>query len=137
MKDNKNLEWKEKMTPQYLKTVSAFSNYEGGIIVFGMNDQGKVVPISNPEELCLNIENQINDNIHPQPEYSLEVLENATIELHVQKGEHTPYRYKGKAYKRNDTATIEVDDLELSRLILEGKNLEFEELPSQDRKSVV
>ena len=131
MKENKNLEWKEKMTPQYLKTVSAFSNYEGGIIVFGMNDQGKVVPLSNPEELCLNIENQINDNIHPQPEYSLEVLENATIELHVQKGEHTPYRYKGKAYKRNDTATIEVDDLELSRLILEGKNLEFEELPSQ------
>ena len=37
MKENKNLEWKEKMTPQYLKTVSAFSNYEGGIIVFGMN----------------------------------------------------------------------------------------------------
>lgn len=41
MKENKNLEWKEKVTPQYLKTVSAFSNYEGGTILFGINDQEK------------------------------------------------------------------------------------------------
>ncbi len=126
MKENKNLEWKEKVTPQYLKTVSAFSNYEGGTILFGINDQGKVVPLSDPYKTCLDIENQINDNIQPQPDYALEVLDNSTIELHVQKGVYTPYRYKGKAYKRNDTATIEVDDLELSRLILAGQHLEFE-----------
>lgn len=131
MKENKNLEWKEKVTPQYLKTVSAFSNYEGGTILFGINDQGKVVPLSDPYKTCLDIENQINDNIQPQPDYALEVLDNSTIELHVQKGVYTPYRYKGKAYKRNDTATIEADDLELSRLILAGQHLEFEELPAQ------
>ena len=38
--------------------------------------------------------------------------------------------YKGKAYKRNDTATIEVDRLEYSRLILEGQGQSFEELPA-------
>ena len=42
--------------------------------------------------------------------------------------------YKSKAYKRNDTATIEVDTLELSRLILEGKNIRFEELPCKDQE---
>lgn len=41
--------------------------------------------------------------------------------------------YKSKAYKRNDTATIEVDALELSRLILEGKNIRFEELPCKEQ----
>ena len=71
MKENKNLEWKEKVTPQYLKTVSVFSNYEGGTILFGINDQGKVVPLSDPYITCLDIENQINDNIYPQPDYSL------------------------------------------------------------------
>lgn len=35
-------------------------------------------------------------------------------------------------YKRNDTATIEVDTLEFSRLVLEGKNIRFEELPCKD-----
>ena len=42
--------------------------------------------------------------------------------------------YKSKAYKRNDTATIEVDTLEFSRLILEGKNIRFEELPCKDQE---
>lgn len=45
-----------------------------------------------------------------------------------------PYLYKSKAYKRNDTATIEVDTLEFTRLILEGKHLNFEELPSGEQE---
>ena len=40
--------------------------------------------------------------------------------LEVKEGIYKPYYYKSKAYKRNDTATIEVDHLELNRLILEG-----------------
>lgn len=42
-----------------------------------------------------------------------------------------PYLYKGKAYKRHDTSTIEVDRLELNRLILEGSHQSYEELVSQ------
>lgn len=38
-----------------------------------------------------------------------------------------------KAYKRNDSATIEVDTLEFSRLVLKGKNISFEELPYKDQ----
>lgn len=54
-----------------------------------------------------------------------------TIKLTVKSGLQKPYLYKSEAYKRNDTATIEVDTLELSRLILEGKNIRFEELPCE------
>lgn len=43
------------------------------------------------------------------------------------------FLWPSKAYKRNDTATIEVDTPELSRLILEGKNIKFEELPCEDQ----
>lgn len=31
---------------------------------------------------------------------------------------------------RNDTATIEVDPIELTRLILAGQNMDYEELPA-------
>lgn len=44
------------------------------------------------------------------------------------------YLYKSKAYKRNDTATIEVDTLEFSRLVLDGRNISFEELPCKDQQ---
>ena len=39
-----------------------------------------------------------------------------------------------RQYKRNDTATIEVDTLEFSRLILEGQNIRFEELTCKDQE---
>ena len=39
----------------------------------------------------------------------------------IKSGLQKPYLYRSKAYKRNDTATIEVDRLELSRLIFEFK----------------
>ena len=64
----------------------------------------------------------------------LEIQNNdKTIKLTVKSGNQKPYLYKSKAYKRNDTATIEVDTLEFSRLILEGKNIGFEELPCEDQ----
>ena len=64
----------------------------------------------------------------------LEIQNNdTTIKLTVKSGIQKPYLYKSKAYKRNDTATIEVDTLEFSRLILEGKNIGFEELPCEDQ----
>ena len=81
----------------------------------------------------MDIENKINDSISPQPDYKLDIQSDNTIKLIVLSGIQKPYLYKSKAYKRNDTATIEVDTLELSRLILEGKNIKFEELPCSDQ----
>jgi len=135
MKENRQLEYKEKITSTYLKTVSAFANYDGGSIVFGVNDAGEVVGISDIEQKCLDIENSINDNIRPQPDYYIEITNaDKTITLNVRPGVNKPYLYKGKAYKRNDTSTIEVDQIELKRLILAGENKDFEELPSRDQK---
>ena len=48
------------------------------------------------------------------------------------KGRYKPYLYKGKAYRRSDTASVEVDRIELNRLTLEGNNLYFESLVNED-----
>lgn len=134
MRETRILEFKEKITNTFLKTVSAFSNYDGGEILFGVDD-GNIKGLSNVKQACLDIENKINDNISPQPNYTLEIQNsNQTIKLNVKSGLQKPYLYKSKAYKRNDTSTIEVDTLEFSRLVLEGKNIRFEELPCKDQK---
>lgn len=134
MRETRILEFKETITNTFLKTVSAFSNYDGGIILFGVDDDGNVKGLSNIKQACLDIENKINDSISPQPNYTIEVQNNdQIIKLTVKSGFQKPYLYKSKAYKRNDTATIEVDTLEFSRLILDGKNIRFEELPCRDQ----
>jgi len=135
MHETRTLEFKETITNSFLKTVSAFSNYDGGTIIFGIDDDGNVKGLSDAKQSCLDIENKINDSISPQPDYTLEIQNNEqTIKLTVKSGLQKPYLYKSKAYKRNDTATIEVDTLELSRLVLEGKNIRFEELPCKEQE---
>ena len=135
MRETRILEFKETITNTFLKTVSAFSNYNGGTILFGVDDNGNVKGLPDVKQACLDIENKINDSISPQPNYTLEIQNNdQTIKLTVKSGLQKPYLYKSKAYKRNDTATIEVDTLEFSRLVLDGKNISFEELPCKDQE---
>ena len=135
MRETRTLEFKETITNTFLKTVSAFSNYDGGIILFGVDDDGNIKGLPDVKQACLDIENKINDSITPQPDYTLEIQNNdQTIKLTVKSGLQKPYLYKSKAYKRNDTATIEVDTLEFSRLVLDGKNIRFEELPCKDQE---
>ena len=133
MKEKKNLEFKSTITNTFLKTVSAYSNFGDGEIWFGINDDGSVCGIEHPEMVCIDIENRINDSISPKPEFEMKVDTSKNIIcLTVREGAYKPYLYKGKAYRRSDTASIEVGQAELKRLVLEGSNLYFEELPSEN-----
>lgn len=135
MKENKNREFKEMVSKTFLNTVSAFANYSGGEILFGVTDDGNAVGITNPEQVCLDIENTINDTIKPKPDFLFSIDgKTKVITLTVKEGLFKPYLYKGKAYKRSGTSTVEVDQVELRRLVLLGENLYFEELPSSNQK---
>ena len=129
MKESRTLEFKRNITNSFLKTVSAFANFGTGTILFGMDDCGKIVGISDPDNVRLDIENRINDSIRPKPEYSISVNRKTNVlSLNVQEGKYKPYLYRGKAYRRSDTASLEVDQVELRRLTLEGENLYYEGL---------
>ena len=132
MKESKELELKSTIKNTFLKTVSAFSNYNSGKIIFGIDDNGKIIGLENIEKLCLDLENKINDNINPKPDFKfIKDTKKNIITLIVEEGLNKPYLYKGKAYKRNDTSTVEVDKVELNRLILLGLNQYYEELKAR------
>ena len=132
MKESKELELKSTITNTFLKTVSAFSNYNTGKIIFGIDDNGKIIGLENIEELCLDLENKINDNISPKPDFRfIKDTKKNIITLIVEEGFNKPYLYKGKAYKRNDTSTVEVDRIEFNRLTLLGLNQYYEELKAK------
>ena len=136
-KESKEIEFKERISKSYLKTVSAYSNYKDGKIIFGINDNGDIIGLEKVMEDKLNIENTINDSIKPKLEYTLDVEKiegKSCIVLNVKKGDFPPYYYNGKAYKRNDTSTVEVDIVELNRLILQGSNLDYEAIEIENEK---
>ena len=65
MRETRTMEFKETITNTFLKTVSAFSNYDGGVILFGVDDEGNSKGLSDVKQSCLDIENKINDSISP------------------------------------------------------------------------
>lgn len=134
MRESAFLEFKSKVNSTFLKTVSAYANFHDGEILFGLDDAGNTVGLEHLEETCLAIENRINDCITPRPLFSIQInQDDKTICLHVQEGSSKPYLYNGKAYRRSDSSTVEVDRVELNRLVLEGENLSFEELDSPEK----
>ena len=54
-RENRTLEYKERFTSTFLKTVSAFANYGGGTVIFGVADDGRPVGLDDPEQTCLDI----------------------------------------------------------------------------------
>lgn len=126
-RETRNLEYKEEIAKSFLKTVSAYANYGTGKIIFGITDDKNVVGLKDLEEKCLDIENTINRNISPIPDYRITINDDNTIELTVNEGMYKPYLYRNKAYKRNDSSSVEVDRVEFNRLVLEGMNQTFEE----------
>ena len=103
--------------------------------MFGIADDGTVVGMENPVDACLRIENMINDNIDPHPDFTIEINEKLkVVKLTVEEGDNKPYFYKGKAYKRNDSSIIVVDRFELGRLVLLGSNLSYDSMPSKSKE---
>ena len=132
-----DLEFKEKISKTFLKIVSAFSNYNDGKIIFGISYSGDIIGLDVTDEECLKIENMINDCLDPVPDYKLEIKDlkgKNIIILDIFKGKYTPYYYKDKAYRRSNTSTIEVDRLELNRLVMEGINIDYEESKASNQE---
>lgn len=132
-RESKVLEYKESVSKSFLKTVSAFANYGTGKIIFGISDSLEVISVSDPIQTCLDVENMINDNIKPIPDFSIEINSDDTITLIVKEGLDKPYLYNNKAYRRGDSATVEVDRVAFTRLILEGSNRSFEEMIAKEQ----
>ena len=134
MRETTDLEFKREVSKSYLKTVSAFANYGTGRILFGVDDDGAVMGLDDPEGDCLRIEAAINDNLKPVPKFRLDVdNENKTVCLTVFDSPAKPYLYDGKAFRRADSSTVAVSRLEHNRLTLLGANTSFDALESVEQ----
>jgi len=135
--ENKNVEYKQEYTKTLLKTVSAFANFNDGLIIIGINDKDEITGVPNVNYTKEQIENSIYDTILPNPYFEIEadIYEGKTVLIvKVFKSENTPYTYKGKAYKRVAITTREVDLYEYNELVLNGKNLTYDEMQIQDKE---
>jgi ATP-dependent DNA helicase RecG len=55
------IEWKESWRDEYLRWICGFANAQGGRLIIGKNDKGKVVGLANSKKLLVDIPNKIRD----------------------------------------------------------------------------
>lgn len=91
-RESDTLEYKEKVTDSFLKTVSAYANFRTGKIVFGVTDTLEIKGLRDLTSSALSIENKINNSLNPVPAFNIHVDEcNRTVTLEVSKSPFAPY----------------------------------------------
>ena len=130
-----------KKPKSWLKSVSAFANGIGGVLLFGVDDDHQIVGLPDAQADAEAISRLIKERITPLPQFVLRPLQErgkALLSLEVAAGRSTPYYYKAdgvrEPYIRVGNESIPAPEHVLNELILKGTNRSFDALVTDERK---
>lgn len=131
---DKKLLLEEKKPKSWCKSVSAFANTSGGVLIFGISNEDQVIGLNGPEDTSEKISEIIKTRLNPIPEFNLRFYktedEKVLVILDILKGEETPYYYSAdgvlEAYIRVGNQSVKATATELKRLVLRGKNSSYD-----------
>jgi ATP-dependent DNA helicase RecG len=111
-------EFKQIWKDEYLKTICAFANSDGGVLYIGVDDNSKVIGLDDGKKLVEILPNKINNRVG----LIVDVLLNQEscseyIEINVKKS-YAPVSYSGKFYQRSGSNTIELNGSNLTNFLL-------------------
>ena len=131
MKEAQDKEFKEIWKDQYLKTLCAFANSEGGVLYIGIRKDGTPVGVENPEKFLVILPNKIRNKLGIIPDIKLELMKNKEIIKIIIKPSEMPVFYKGRFYIRSGSTTQEVNGYDLMRIIMKKHKISWDSLPSE------
>ena len=129
--ENHTAEFKQSWHDEYLKTVAAFANTEGGTIYIGYDDRGEVVGLEKSEtkKMLEDLPNKIRSKLGITP-FVQEEIQNRKSLLSIEVPcSSFPVSYNGKFYIRAGSTTQEISGIELSSFLLKKTGNSWDELP--------
>lgn len=132
-----------KRPKSWCKSVSAFANGFGGLLIFGVSNDNEINGLSDAERDAEIISEQIKTRLDPIPEFHLSFYkaedDKKLILLNISAGEETPYYYSAdgvmEAYVRLGNESVKADATELKRLVLHGRNSSYDALSTTYKAS--
>lgn len=123
----------------YIKTVVAFANGNGGKIVVGIDDKTKkIVGVDDEKvfQIMDAVANTVSDMVEPQiaPNIMLETVNGKSlVVIEIEAGENRPYYIKAEGrdrgtYIRVGATSRPADSMQIKELEIEGKNLSWDNL---------
>jgi ATP-dependent DNA helicase RecG len=131
MIESQTTEFKPNWRDEYLKSISAFANTDGGKLFIGFDDRGNPIGVKNSKKLLEDIPNKIINKLGITPSVELIKKQNKeAICISVQPAP-TMISYNGKHYIRCGSTTQEINGTELSQLILNKAGKSWDSLFSE------
>lgn len=97
MRESNRIEFKLTLTDSLEKEVISFLNYrEGGVIYLGIDDNGNIIGIANPDDVQLRIKDRLKNNVYPSclglfDLIQEEINNKVVIKIIVASGPEKPY----------------------------------------------
>jgi len=139
---DKKVALETKKPKSWCKSVSAFANGIGGVLVFGISDDDEITGLESAEQDAETISDLIKTHLDPVPEFHLSFYKTEDgkklILLNILPGDETPYYYSGngilEAFVRMGNESVKAGAVELKRLVLRGKNSSYDSLSTTYNK---
>lgn len=133
MEEDAKTEFKRMVTKESMKTVVAFSNTDGGSIYYGIDDDGSVAGVDDPDSESLKAVQLLADSVRPDiaatTEVNRVVLDGRdVIRVDVQEGPSKPYYLRDKGlrpegvYVRRGPSSVQASDAMIVRMIKDGSS---------------
>lgn len=144
--EDSNCEFKEflerKQFKSWMKSISAFANGYGGSLLFGMNDHGVALGLSDAKGDAEFISDKVKTFMDPVPEFELKHIQPEDgvnlLELCVHQGNMPPYYFVNSgsriAFVRIGDESVIATSHQLSSLVLKGRNVTYDSLPTEFRR---
>ena len=127
MSERQNIEWKSSWRDEYLKTICAFANADGGQLVIGKDDQGGFVGLSGANTLLETIPSKIRNQLGIVGAVDLVSEPQEHISISIQ-SYSAPISFRGKYYLRSGSTTHELNGAELTEFLLTKLGRSWDEI---------
>ncbi|MBQ9198272.1 MAG: putative DNA binding domain-containing protein [Clostridia bacterium] len=143
--ENRTVECKREYLEDIKYTVIAFANTDGGKLYIGMEDDGRVCGVADPDSTMLRVTNMIRDAIRPDVTMFTDV--NVTeiegkpvIVVNVQRGTARPYYLAAKGvrpegvYVRQGSSSVPASETAILHMIRETSGDRYEDARSLNQQ---
>lgn len=145
MMESKTVEYKREYIDDIKYTVVAFANTDGGKLYIGMEDDGRVYGVSDPDGAMLRVTNMVRDVIRPDVTMFTEVyvteMENKpVVVVNVQRGTARPYYLASKGvrpegvYVRQGSSSVPASETAILNMIRETSGDRYEDARSLNQQ---
>ncbi len=143
--ESKTLEYKREYTEDIKKTVIAFGNSNGGTIYIGVEDDGSIRGLDDPDDVITRVTNSIRDSIRPDITLFTEAFterreDKIIVRITVQRGTARPYYISGKGirpegvYVRQGASTVPATETAILKMIIETSGHRYENARSLNQQ---